>query len=72
LVEEIAFAETQLGPEIPREVVGVVADEKIGRHGFSNDYSPGIYVTNDQSPQTFQALVVRGAMDPTLLQRSIQ
>ena len=72
LVEEIAFAQTKLGPEIPWEVVGVVADEKIGGLGSNNDYSPGMYVTIDQSPQTYQSIVVRGQTNSTLLQRSIR
>jgi putative ABC transport system permease protein len=72
LVEEIAFAQTKLGPEIPWEVVGVVADEKIGGLGSDNKYSPGMYVTTDQSPQTFQSMVVRGQTNSTLLQRSIR
>ncbi|HEY4988754.1 MAG TPA: ABC transporter permease [Opitutaceae bacterium] len=72
LVEEIAFAQTKLGPEIPWEVVGVVADEKIGGLGSNNDNNPGMYVTVDQSPQTYQALVVRGQTNATLLQRSIR
>jgi len=59
-IEEIAFAETKLGPEIPWEVVGVVADEKVEGLGQSNDDSPGVYVTYDQSPQTGQAIVVKG------------
>jgi putative ABC transport system permease protein len=72
LVEEIAFAQTKLGPEIPWEVVGVVADEKVGGLGSDNQYSPGMYVTNDQSPQTYQSIVVRGQTNSTLLQRSIR
>ncbi len=72
LVEEIAFAQTKLGPEIPWEVVGVVADEKVGGLGSDNSDNPGMYVTTEQSPQTYQALVVRGKTDSTLLQRSIR
>jgi putative ABC transport system permease protein len=71
LVEEIAFAKTALGPEIPWEIVGVIADEKVGGLGSSNDYSPGMYVTHDQSPQTGQALVLRGTMAPDSIQRLI-
>jgi putative ABC transport system permease protein len=71
-IEEIAFAETKLGPEIPWEVVGVIADEKIGGLGQSNDYSPGVYVTYEQSPQTGQAIVVRGKTESPLLQKSIR
>ncbi len=72
LVEEIAFGATKLGPEIPWEVVGVVADEKIGNLGSDNSESPGMYVTLDQSPQTYQSMVVRGQTNSTLLQRSIR
>ena len=50
LVQEIAFAQTKLGPEIPWEVVGVVADEKVGGLGSNNDYNPGMYVPIEQSP----------------------
>ena len=72
LVEEIAFAQTKLGPEIPWEVVGVVADEKVGGLGSDNKYSPGMYVTTDQSPQTDESILVRGQTNSTLLQRSIR
>jgi putative ABC transport system permease protein len=71
-VEEIEFAQTKLGPEIPWEVVGVVADEKIGGLGSDNAFNPGMYVTNEQSPQTSQSIVVRGETNSTLLQRSIR
>lgn len=70
-IEEIAYAATKLGPEIPWEVVGVVADEKVG--GLGDTYeSPGVYVTIEQSPQTGQAIVVRGATDSPLLQKAIR
>lgn len=69
LVEEIAFGKTALGPEIPWEIVGVIADEKVGGLGSNNDYSPGMYVTTDQSPQTGQALVIRGIMESSSIQR---
>jgi putative ABC transport system permease protein len=71
-IEEIAFGATKLGPEIPWEVVGVVADENVGGLGSDNDNNPGVYVTIDQSPQTDQSLVVRGQTNSTLLQRSIR
>jgi len=72
LVEEIAYAATKLGPEIPWEVVGVVADEKVESLGSDDSYNPGMYVTTDQSPVTDQALVVRGQTNSTLIQRSIR
>ena len=70
-VQEIAFGKTQLGPEIAWEVVGVVADEKIGGLGQSNDQNPGFYVTNEQSPQLGQALVVRGNLPPSSFEQSV-
>jgi putative ABC transport system permease protein len=72
LVEEIAFAQTKLGPEIPWEVVGVVADEKVEGLGSDNDRDPGMYVPIDQSPQTGQSIVVRGETNSPLLQRAIR
>jgi putative ABC transport system permease protein len=72
LVQEIAFAQTKLGPEVPWEVVGVVANEKVGGLGSDDGNSPGMYVTIDQSPQTYQSIVVRGRTESALLQRSIR
>jgi putative ABC transport system permease protein len=71
LVQEIVPGKTQLGPEIAWEVVGVVADEKVGALDDKND-NPGMYVSNEQSPVFFQALIVRAAMDPAILQQSIR
>ena len=68
LIQEIVPGKTQLGPEIPWEVVGVVADEKVGNLDNRGD-NPGVYVCNEQSPVFFQSLVVRAAMDPSGLQR---
>ena len=64
LVQEIVPGKTQLGPEIPWEVVGVVADEKVDNLDSRGD-NPGMYVSNEQSPVFFQALVVRTAQDPS-------
>jgi putative ABC transport system permease protein len=63
LVQEIVPGKTQLGPEIPWEIVGVVADEKVDNLDSRGD-NPGMYVSNDQSPVFSQAVVVRTAMDP--------
>ncbi|HUI43445.1 MAG TPA: ABC transporter permease, partial [Terriglobia bacterium] len=69
LIQEIIPGQPALGPEIAWEVVGVVADEK----AFSLDgSSSGMYVSYKQGPNTRMSLVVRGAMDPTLLVKSIQ
>jgi putative ABC transport system permease protein len=70
LIQEIIPGKTQLGPEIAWEVVGVVANEIVNGIDDKND-NPGVYVTNEQSPVFFQALLVRGSMDPAMLQKAI-
>jgi predicted permease len=70
LIQQIVPGKTVLGPEIAWEVVGVVKDEKVGNLDETRD-NPGMYVTNEQSPVFYQALVVRAAMDPLRLQQSI-
>ena len=70
LIQEIVPGKTQLGPEIPWEVVGVVADEKVNNLGDKSD-NPGVYVSNEQSPVFFQSLVIRAAMDTSRLQQAI-
>jgi len=70
LVQEIVPGKTQLGPEIPWEVVGVVADEKVNSVDSKRD-NPGMYVSNEQSPVFYQALVVRAAMDPSGLKQAL-
>jgi putative ABC transport system permease protein len=69
LIQQIAPSKHELGPEIAWLVVGVVADEKVNR---LDDSSPGVYVSYRQSPVLDSSLVVRGAMDPTRLVKSIQ
>lgn len=71
LIQAIVPGKTQLGDEIPWEVVGVVADEMVSNPGDKSD-NPGIYVAVDQSPTYYQALVVRAAMDPSRLQQAIR
>jgi putative ABC transport system permease protein len=69
LIEQIITGKTELGPEIPWEVVGVVADEKVG--GL-DDESPGVYVPAAQSPIVGVALVIRANGDPNTLVKAIQ
>jgi putative ABC transport system permease protein len=71
LIQEILYGKMQLGPDIPWEVVGVVADEKVRALTDRSEYS-GVYVTNEQSPQTIQSLIVRTSRDPLPLQQEIQ
>jgi predicted permease len=70
LVQEIVPGKTQLGPEIPWEIVGLVADEKVTNIDNRND-NPGMYISNEQSPVYFQALVVRVAVSPATLTQSL-
>jgi putative ABC transport system permease protein len=71
LVEEIAFNKTELGHEIPWEIVGVVADEKLGALN-DKDGSPGMYVPLEQSPQLFLSILVRSDSEPALLHQPIR
>jgi putative ABC transport system permease protein len=70
LVQEIVPGKTQLGPEIPWEIVGVVADEKVNNIDGRGD-NPGMYVSNSQSPVYFQALVIRAAVNPAGLTQAL-
>ena len=70
LIQEIVPGRPQLGPEIPWEVVGVVADEQV--NSLDSPPSPGVYVSIDQSPVTGVGLVVRGNIEPSRLQQSIE
>ena len=71
VVEQILYGQTGLGPDIAWEIVGVIADERVDPLD-AKELSPGMYVPIEQSPQVAQALVVRGAMDPGLLQQAIR
>ncbi len=71
LIQQIIPGKTQLGPEIAWEVVGVVADETVGNLDDERKNNPGLYVTDEQSPTYFHALVVRAAMDPALLTQAL-
>lgn len=71
LIQKIIPGKTQLGPDIPWEVVGVVADERVTSLDNKRD-DPGIYVTMEQSPVYFMNLVARAAMDPLRLQHAVE
>ncbi len=70
LVQQIIPGKTQLGAEVPWQIVGVVADERVNGLDAKID-SPGMYVTNDQSPVYFGGLVVRATMKPEFLEKAI-
>jgi putative ABC transport system permease protein len=69
LIQEIIPGKTELGSEIPWQIVGVVRDEKV--NGIADDRSTGVYVSNEQSPVYFQTLSVRTNLDPLALQKTI-
>lgn len=71
MIEELRYGKTELGPDIPWEVVGVIADERVDRVDARNP-SSGLYVTIEQSPQGAQSLVVRGLLPAAQLQAAIR
>ncbi len=71
LIQKIIPGKTQLGPDIPWEVVGVVADERVTSLDNKRD-NPGLYVTIDQTPVYFGGLVVRAAIPPERLQHAVE
>jgi putative ABC transport system permease protein len=69
VIEQIVTGKRELGPEIPWEVVGVVADEKV--NGLDST-SAGVYVSYAQSPIVGISLLAKGTGEPLALARSIQ
>jgi hypothetical protein len=69
LIQQIVTGKHALGPEVAWEIVGVVANEKVG--DLDQD-SPGVYVTYMQSPIVGDSLLARGIGDPTLLTKAIE
>ncbi|MEJ1972096.1 MAG: ABC transporter permease [Lacunisphaera sp.] len=72
LIQQIVPGKTQLGDEIPWEVVGVVGDEAVGSLEDQPDDNPGIYVSTDQSPAYGLGALVRSEIDTALLRESIK
>jgi putative ABC transport system permease protein len=70
LVREIVPGKTEFGREIAREIVGVIAGEKIT--GLGDDISAGMYVSNQQNPTYGLNLIVRAGMPPESLQRAVR
>jgi hypothetical protein len=66
LIQEIIPGKTQLGPEISWEVVGIIADEKLG--GLTDTRSEVMYVSNEQTPVYGMNMVVRTHLDPASLE----
>jgi putative ABC transport system permease protein len=70
LVQQIIPGQTGLGDDIGWEIVGVIADEKIG--GLDDTDSGGMYVSYRQSPNYGMRLAVRGAIDAERLQGTVR
>ena len=68
-VEQIVPGRRELGAEIPWEVVGVVADEKVGSLSSTD---AGIYVAFAQSPIVGVSLLVKGTGELAGFTKSIQ
>jgi putative ABC transport system permease protein len=68
-IEQIITGRRELGPEIPWEVVGVVADEKVGS---LDSTSAVVYVPYAQSPIVGVALLVKGGGNPALFTKAVQ
>ena len=69
LIQEIVPGSPQLGPEIPWEVVGVIADERTS--SLDGTVRPGVYVPIEQSPTPSVNVVVRSAVEPASLTHAI-
>jgi putative ABC transport system permease protein len=69
LIQEIVPGQPQLGPEVPWEIVGVIADERTS--SLDGTIRPGVYVPMEQSPTFFVSAVVRARVEPESLQRAI-
>jgi putative ABC transport system permease protein len=70
LIQEIIPGKTELGSEIAWEVVGVIADEKIG--GLNDEKSAGVYVSNEQSPAYGVGMIIRAGIDPSRIEAPIR
>jgi putative ABC transport system permease protein len=60
-----------LGQEVPWEVIGVIADERLTPFDDRESH-PAIYVSNEQSPTPFAGFVVRGSTDPSHLEKQLR
>jgi putative ABC transport system permease protein len=69
LVQEIVPGKPQLGPEIPWEIVGLIADERTG--GLEGTTRAGMYVPMEQSPSLFVSVVLRAEIEPEPLTRAV-
>jgi putative ABC transport system permease protein len=66
----IVPGKTERGADVSWEVVGVVANEKIG--ALDDDASAVLYATYEQSPAYFTNLMVRADVEAATLERSVR
>jgi putative ABC transport system permease protein len=69
-IEQIVPGRHARGPEVPWQIVGVIANEK--NNGLRDPTRSGIYLSYKQSPQPGTSLLVRGSMNPSYLVKDIQ
>lgn len=69
-IEQFVPGQHQRGPEVPWQIVGVIADEK--NDSLRQPVDSGVYVSYKQSPEPGTSLIVRGAVDPSYLVKDIQ
>jgi putative ABC transport system permease protein len=67
---EIVPGRTERGPDVSWEIVGVVANEKIG--ALNDDASAVVYASYEQSPVYFANLVVHAALEPSGLETAVR
>ncbi len=70
LIEQIIPGTPQLGPEIPWEIVGVIANEHANSLDATADRA-GVYVPLEQSPTTSVNLVLRTTVEPQTVSRAV-
>ena len=58
------------GPDVPWEIVGVVADEKIS--ALNDETSAVAYASYEQSPAYFVNLVVRSRLNPQYIEKTVR
>ena len=69
LVQEIVPGKPQLGPEMPWEIVGLIADERTAV-GWRTTRA-GMTVPMEQSPSLFVSVVLRAEIEPEPLTRAV-
>ena len=70
LIQEIIPGKTELGTDIPFEIVGVVHDERV--NGVADERSAGFYVSNEQTPVYFNTLSVKADVNAASIQKAVE